>query len=82
MSNSATPAFPASKRFTEKYMDAGGYGRERIVNGPVTGGLSKREYIAAHVASGLCACSTYDADVAVNAVKIADRLLAELARTQ
>jgi len=82
MSNATTSAFPVSKRFTEKYMDAGGYGRERVVNGPLTGGLTKREYIAALAMQGLCADSMFDADIAVNAVRMADRLLAELARTQ
>lgn len=43
-------------------------------------GLTKREYAAIKIAAGLCADPSYDGDVAINAVKIADRLLAELSK--
>lgn len=41
------PAFPCSVRRTEKYMDEGGYGRERTVS-VQEGGMTLRDYFAAH----------------------------------
>lgn len=49
-------AFPTSKRKTENYMDAGGYGRTRTVT-VEEGGMTLREYYAGLVMQGLI--STY-----------------------
>lgn len=41
-------AFPTSKRKTENYMDAGGYGRTRTVT-VEEGGMTQREYAAVNL---------------------------------
>jgi hypothetical protein len=41
------PAFPITKRKTEKYADEAGYGRTREVTG-LEGGMTLRDYFAAH----------------------------------
>lgn len=72
MSRGNDNAFPQALPREQLFELTNGYG--------IDIGLTKREYIAAQIAAGLCACSSYDGDVAANAVKITDRLLAELAK--
>lgn len=45
--------YPQTARQSENYMDAGGYGRSRVVS-VNKGGLELRDYFAAMAMQGLC----------------------------
>lgn len=74
-------ANPVSRRTKEKYMDEGGYGRERVVQ-VLAGGLTIRAELAARAMQSLIGGSLYctysDSAIAGLAVKYADALIAEL----
>ena len=82
MTNPNEPAYPVAVRRTENYMDEGGYGRSRIVT-VHEGGLTIREYFAAlamqgNLASWPNACELDQTAIAIDAVNLADALIAEL----
>lgn len=72
-------AFPNSKRKSENYMDAGGYGRTRTVT-VEEGGMTLREYAAVAAMQGMSMNTSIDEATALAecAVAFADALLARL----
>lgn len=74
-------ANPVSRRTKEKYMDEGGYGRERVVQ-VLAGGLTIRAELAARAMQGMLNNPAYNdfmmRDIVHDAVQYADALIAEL----